>query len=141
MGGYKYDFQYTYLTHEGFVFLSNSGNKISSRYLCLIFSEIRKAVDELPDWLTNHTLRRSWADNFIRTSRQIAKEEGHSIDYMDGSAINALRDQHGHKSQSTSTELYTKAINEENTNLAIQKNDKKRVSEYPLFAKLLKKYE
>jgi integrase len=51
---------------RGFIFVDKEGRHISLRQINRIFVRIRERVPEVPDFLTTHTLRRSWNDYFSK---------------------------------------------------------------------------
>ena len=51
---------------EGYLLTSRHGDRLSERSINLIFETIRNASSGYPNWLTPHTMRRTWNERFSK---------------------------------------------------------------------------
>ena len=51
-------------TAHGYLFVGESGKRLEENTINAIFDRIRGSVPDVPDYLTPHTLRRSWNDRY-----------------------------------------------------------------------------
>jgi integrase len=57
----------------GYLITSQDGGRLSDRSINLIFETIRKASPDIPEWLTPHTMRRTWNE---KLSQKIDAQTG-----------------------------------------------------------------
>ena len=60
---------------HGHLFTTTDGDRLSIRTLNRIFEVIRGIDPMVPDWLTPHTMRRTWNENFSRSVDALPEED------------------------------------------------------------------